>query len=310
MLSFSQNPDLKGYAFTFTPHFFNTLKFQQNQQYDPLLSFYILDEAEKEVKGLIHFTQLGDTAESQPRGPFGGFEVDPHIDDEVFVRFNEFIDSSLSDLGISKIRIIQRPDILFNEIAFDPVEMLYDLNYRIVNTDISHYVSLEDVSLKDIHPMERRNFRKARAKDYRWKLESISSLPEVYSFIERCREQNQLKVNITFEDLRRSFNRFPQKYRIFSIRYQDYLAAASITVEVSKEVMYNYLPASDKRFNKDSPNVFLLVSLYKYAKSLGYEVLDLGVSSIDGKIQTGLAEFKERMGALICEKKSFEKKLS
>ena len=247
---------------------------------------------------------------SQPNAPFGGFELDPLIDEVVFIQFHDYIQSELKAKGVKRIHIVDRPDVFWDDVTFDLQEELLALNYNVVQSEISHYVNLEEVDgLKQIHTMERRNFRKAMAKNYRWKLEAQQALPEVYSFIERCRAQQDLKVNITFEDLRKSFKVFPGKYRIFSIRHHDYLTAASITVEISKNVLYNYLPASDKRFNADSPMVFLLVSLFKYAKSLGYQILDLGISSVNGKIQTGLAEFKERMGALICERKTFEKVL-
>lgn len=310
MLNFHLNPDLTDYKLSFNPNFFNTIEFQNNQQYSPLYSFYILDTEGKNIFGMIHFTIIGEAAVSQPKGPFGGFEFDPSIDEELFVEFNAFIEIELTNLGVKKIKLVERPEVLVNEVSFEPIETLKQLNYDIVVTDISHYINLEEVNgLAQIHSMERRNFRKALAKNYRWKLESEEALPEVYSFIERCRSQNNLNVNVTFEDLNRSFNEFPGRYRIFSIRHKGYLTAASITVEVSNNVLYNYLPASDKRFKRDSPMVFLMVSLYKYARSFGYQVLDLGVSSINGKIQTGLAEFKERMGAVICEKKTLEKKL-
>ena len=310
MLDFHLNPDLKGFKTSFDTNFFNTLEFQNNQRYSPLYSFYVLNSKEEKIHGMVHFTIVGDSAVSQPKGPFGGFELDPSIVEEVFVNFNSFIEERLIKRGIKKIKLIERPEVLVNEMSFESMEVLMQLDYKVVVTDIAHYINLEEViGLKQIHPMERRNFRKALAKNYRWKLESIEALPEVYSFIERCRAQNDLMVNISFEDLKSSFNEFPRKYRIFSIRHRDYLTAASITVEVSNNVLYNFLPASDRRFKKDSPMVFLMISLYKYAKSLGYQILDLGVSSINGKIQTGLAEFKERMGAMICEKKILEKKL-
>lgn len=311
MLSYHLHPNLEGYDFGFSPTFFNKLEFQLHQSYDPLYSFYILNQSTKNVVGFVHFTQVGEFAFSQPRAPFGGFELDISVREVEFREFLAFIHDTLKGKGIKRIKIVEPPDIFGSDISFDSTEVLYEHNYQVVAADVNHYVNLDDtVGMEHIHQMERRNFRKALAKGYKWKLESLEVLPEVYSFIERCRAQNDLHVNIKFEDLNRSFKRFPGVYRIFSIRHHDYLAAASITVEANQSILYNFLPASDKRFKADSPMVFLLVSLYKYAKSLGYEVLDLGVSSIEGEIQSGLAEFKERMGALICERRILEKKLN
>jgi len=310
MLTFHFNPDIQGFSLAFTPRFFNTLQFQENQLHTPLFSFYILDVTEKKILGSIFFTRVGDSAFSQPNGPFGGFELDATIDEETFVSFHAFFESELKKIGISKIKIVEPPDIMMNDISYEPLEKLLELNYSIVVSEINHFINLDDVTdAGQIHQMERRNFRKALAKGYKWKLESADALPEVYSFIERCRHQNKLLINITYEDIDKSFRRFPGRYRIFSIRHNGYLAAVTITVEVNENILYNYLPASDKKYSTDSPMVFLLVNLYKYAKSLGYQVLDLGVSSVNGKVQTGLAEFKERMGALFCEKRTLEKKL-
>jgi len=310
MLTFHVNPDLSGYNLLFEAKFYNTFKFIQHQQYDPILSFFILDEKAKDAVCMIHFTVVGEAAFSLPKSPFGGFEYHSSVDTDVLLDFIRYIEIELIKIGICKVKITVPPEIYSDSGTTNIIGVLTDSNYKVVVSDVNHFVGLDEIEgIKQLHPMERRNFRKTLAKNYKWKLESNDNLPEVYSFIERYREQQSLKVNILYSDLVRSFKAFPGKYRIMSIRHLGYLAAVTITVEVSKDILYNYLPASDKKFKQDSPMVFLLVNLYKYAKSLNYQILDLGLSSVNGKIQTGLAEFKERMGAHICDKKIMEKAL-
>ncbi|MEQ9425614.1 MAG: GNAT family N-acetyltransferase [Cyclobacteriaceae bacterium] len=310
MLEFKRNHDLKGYSVKFPLNFYNTLKFVKHQEIEPIDTFSILNKKKKTVHGIIHFTAVGQNAFSLPKSPFGGYEFDSLVDDQIFHDFCLYVQNELKSSKFKKIKIIEAPDVYVDELNFDTLEVLKELGYETSISDINHFVNLDDVDgISLLSTMERRHFRKALAKNYRWKLESADALPEVYSFIERCREQQKLKVNISFEDLQRSFKAFPGKYRILSIRHNGYLTATSITVEVNKNIIYNYLPASDKKFKQDSPMVFLLVNLYKYAKSMNYQILDLGLSSVKGKIQTGLAEFKERMGASICEKRILEKVL-
>ncbi len=258
---------------------------------------------------MIHFTLVGEFAFSLPKSPFGGFEFHTSVDNRTLIKFTHFVEYELKKFNVRKVKIIEAPGIYRDEGASDLMNVLSSHGFKLTFSDVNHFVSLDEINaIKQLHSMERRHFRKTLSKNYKWKLESIDALPEVSSFIERCREQQHLKVNISYGDINSAFKEFPGKYRIMSVRHHGYLTAVTITVEVNRNILYNYLPASDKRFNHDSPMVFLMVNLYKYAKSLNYQILDLGVSSIDGKIQYSLAEFKERMGAHYCDKNVFEKK--
>ena len=55
--------------------------------------------------------------------------------------------------------------------------------------------------------------------------------------------------------------------------------------------------------------VLLMVSLMESLTSKGAKLLDLGLSSIDGKKQSGLYAFKKRMGAKETASLVYEKDL-
>ncbi|MDA1121810.1 MAG: hypothetical protein O2887_15195 [Bacteroidetes bacterium] len=220
MLTFHANPDLAGYKILFDPNFYNTNRFIQHQRYDPLLSFYILDEVAKEVFAMIHFTQVGEFAFSLPKSPFGGFEYDASIDRDTWINFVQFFELKLKKLNVRKIIITEAPGIYRDESTSELLDILTSQRYKVTVTDLNHFVSLEEIEgIKQLHSMERRHFRKSLAKNYKWKLESNDALPEVYSFIERCREQQDLKVNISYVDITSAFKVFPGKYRIMSVRH-------------------------------------------------------------------------------------------
>ena len=93
----------------------------------------------------------------------------------------------------------------------------------------------------------------------------------------------------------------PNAYKAYAILLNGELIAATIVVTVTDKVAYNFLPASNKKYNYLSPMAMLMICLYDHLRQSGFSNLDWGVTSIDGQIQQGLAVFKEAMGA----KKSF-----
>ena len=73
------------------------------------------------------------------------------------------------------------------------------------------------------------------------------------------------------------------------------------------KILYNYLPASIDEYKAFSPMVMIMENVYNYAKKEQYSFIDLGISSINGVLQKGLIQFKERIGGVFSEKTTFSK---
>ena len=129
---------------------------------------------------------------------------------------------------------------------------------------------------------------------------------ETYKFLAKCRLQQNLKINIDQGQFDHLLGLFPEKYMIYSVRDNNgNLAACSVIIRVNEHVAYNFLPGFDRHYNELSPLAYLQNELYDILRQQNFTFFDLGISSIDGAVQKGLATFKERMGAIKTERYSY-----
>ncbi len=140
--------------------------------------------------------------------------------------------------------------------------------------------------------------------------EAAEGLDRVYDIIEESRREQGLVPSLSKEKLRQYLDEFPQDFTLFTVKKDQTIYAATVTIRVHRNILYNFLPASPKRYHRISPTVMLMEGLYTYCQQHGYEMLDWGVSTTqDGIDQDSLIRFKERMGGIESEKWRFEKEL-
>lgn len=231
----------------------------------------------------------GKTATSQKGSPFGGVLMRNGTVDR-FAEVWEKWKTQLKQLSIKHLIIRQAPEYYTNMIT---VEKLIRQGFEVTVTDTAQYVSLQKEP--SIHLMEQRILNKKHPFDLI--LEPLENLPEVYSFLVECRKAQGLAINISAEKLTQQIGLFPSNYEIVTARKDGILASACIFCLANPQVVYYYLPGTDRDFRDQSPMVLLMDFAYKRYRELGFEVMDLGLSSIDGALQAGLFKFKERMGA-------------
>ena len=147
--------------------------------------------------------------------------------------------------------------------------------------------------------MERRRYDKAKKLGCQFSQIPLTTenVIKVHKFINQCRRQQGLSINISLDDLTGSVNAMPKVYQAFAIQLDGEMIAATIIVNVTNKVAYNYLPASDKNYHHLSPMVMLMIELYDYLRLSGFTTMDWGVTSVNGHTQQSLASFKEAMGA-------------
>ncbi|GEM_PF-6446218 len=225
--------------------------------------------------------------ESLPLAPYGGLEM---VDGFEAMTFFRFISDQLGTEGPAFIKVSE----IHND---DLADALNSAGFVKSIEDINHHVDLS--AEVPIHGMELRRKNKAVKAGCTFSVVPMTTenTPMVHQFIGRCRQQQGLEINISEDDLLKSVKAMPAHYETYVIKLDGEIIAAAVTVRVTSKIVYNYLPASDKGYNHLSPMVMLMIQLYEELKIKGYSILDWGLTSIDGHIQKGLADFKEAMGA-------------
>jgi lipid II:glycine glycyltransferase (peptidoglycan interpeptide bridge formation enzyme) len=113
------------------------------------------------------------------------------------------------------------------------------------------------------------------------------------------RNKAKIPSSIGDRELTDSFKHFPDNYSLHYVTNdRDDILAGAILVKITNTILYYFSPATNPAYSKISPMVFLLDSLYGFAKENGCQALDLGISSIGNRPQKGLIRFKDHIGGI------------
>ncbi|MEQ6120042.1 GNAT family N-acetyltransferase [Reichenbachiella sp. MALMAid0571] len=232
--------------------------------------------------------------------PYAGLSIPCKIDNKILKTFIESITKKLGSQGIKDI-IIKQPPLFAEKNQKNGLDkILKNCGFKVLSNEINHHIDLSKNNyLNSVHQMQQRKIKKCIQSGFVIKQELINSLSEIHKFIDNCRSQVGIRINISPENLFTAFQNLPHYYKLFTVRNPDnQIMAATVVVIVNDRVVYNYLPAFDRTFKIYSPLTFLTHHLVDLYKKEGYQYLDLGISSADGTPQKSLITFKERMGGI------------
>lgn len=262
--------------------------------------YYLLDTENRLIAGKVVLHPSGDGVPvSMPGAPFGSFH---HIESLPADVTEQWVRETMI-----KGAIVRHPSDIYLSAESMTGEILKKPDNAMMISDINQHIPLQDFGKGSMHPMQLRRIRKCQQAGFRCEqITEIPDLEKVYDFLRQCRIDQGLVINISEEMFLESFRQLPDHYFAFVVYDgENTLVAATVTISVTNDIMYNYLPGSLRSYNSFSPMTFLLNCLVIFMKRHHYRILDLGVSSIDGEEQTGLARFKDRMGAVRTDKLTF-----
>ncbi|WP_421764584.1 GNAT family N-acetyltransferase [Ekhidna sp.] len=250
----------------------------------------------------IPFDITPEKAISIPRSPFGSF----------FCRSNEikdaqyFIERVKDDLikhGVNNIEIIH-PSSIYH--SFISGEIIQSTGFNIEFEDINQHIDLSEDWEESIHTMQKRKLDALQSEGFEFRKMEKNEFETAHKFLSVCRQAQGLQINISWEHLNNLIMELPDAYECFGVFREDKISALCITVNVTTDIAYYYLPATSPMFRDKSPMVLLISGLVSYYRSKGFKQLDMGVSSFQGKPQETLRIFKERMGAKETVKPTFK----
>jgi hypothetical protein len=308
--SFQSGPPPSGYQPEFEISLYNEEQHRLLQSPVHWQSFYILNNNKKCVSAAIHFHVTEPLAQSPFRSPFGSFESDWEIPAEIIFEFLLFVESSLKVLGVSKVVIKNYPQVYAKNEAVLIQTFLLNRNFRVAAAEINSVIDVTDSSPADFfHRSAKKRLDKAREAGLIVKKLALENLELIYNFIHQCRTEKGYPVSMTLTDLRKTTALFPERFFIFGVFDGGDLVAASITIAVRKNILYDFYHDHAASYDHLSPVVLLVSGLYEYCQQQKFVLLDLGTSAIDGAPNFPLLHFKKTLGAKPSMKLTFEKQI-
>lgn len=298
------------YSADFQLSLFNTRAHRSLQSKEKWSEFHLVQTAKKKIVASIYFCLADGIAASPASAPFGSFELSESVSAEHLYGFIGFVELRLKEKGAKQIRIKNYPEAYNSRLHNLVTVLLFNHRYRIDNAELGACLVVDNIRLQSkIDQWERRKLRQANKAGLSFRTLSVDEFDEVYDFISACREERGQSLSMTKAQLKKVVKKLPKEFYLFGVYERNELIAASISIRVSGDVVYNFYSAHTKSSDHLSPVVLLISNLYDWAYHHKFKLVDLGTSALGGIPNFSLIDFKLRMGATPAMKLTFEKKL-
>jgi hypothetical protein len=285
---------------------FNQKEHLQLQSKTGWLVYGLRDVNSKKVLMKISFCLKDGAASSPYLAPFGGWELHGRISER---QAELLINKTIEDL---QLRGAKRMSIKSCPLDYSPfashlfLQVAKKLDFK-VHHEVSSIVAVDHKNFEQkIAPAKRQKLKNSIGR-FSFLQEKPVQLKKIYSFIETCRKERAQTLSMSYSQIKRTVELFPDDYLLFTVKEKDKLAAAAIVVRINEKILYAFYYAHAKSFDKVSPVVFLIQNLYLFAQKNKYTMIDLGTSMVDGRINQPLLHFKKSIGGVSVQKYSVEK---
>ncbi|MBU6121668.1 hypothetical protein [Hymenobacter siberiensis] len=278
----------------------------------PVLSFYLEDPAAGRTVAQLHvaFDAAAGAAHSPAQAPFGAMQLAPGLPLAALHLLLNAAETALRQRSVRRLALRGYP------FAYDPAgaatlaEALRQRHYRVALAEQNYYLDPTRDYEAHLHPSERRRLHKCRRAGLHFEQEPPFLLPAAYAFIQACRQERGQELSLPLARVQELFRRFPKEHFLFSVRQADgEWAALTVAIQVDKQVLYNFYPASPLRCNSFSPVVLLNEGLHAFARASDMAVLDLGTSTLDTGPNVSLLRFKRHLGGVAGLRLSWAREL-
>jgi hypothetical protein len=272
---------------------FNTNKYYQihktNKSLRLILSYKF------EPKAIINIVEENNRLKSPIKATFGGFEAIGKFDLEIFnsllKTFNQFIQKKYNNVEI----LITQPPFFYNKNQSVITNLLLNNKFSISGNELNHFTNIGDNSLlSKMNKTSKKKYNRLNKLDLIF--ESSKNFQLSYNLLWENRKKRGIKISMQFDSILQMLKTFPSKTFFFDLKYRHDIISSAFCVSITDNVLYVLYWGHDSKYDDLSPIVFLSNSIFDFAKNKGFKVLDIGTSSVNGKIDIGLTRFKDSIG--------------
>ena len=258
---------------------------------------------------IAFYEDEGRVFSSPKRGTFGGLGLNQPLDLHIVERFLVTIVDYLKSLGARAIHIKCAP--LSHDLALSSIVsniMLrhgatlcgHELNYDL---HVDSRPFLERIDYSNV-----KRIRKCLRMGFVTEEISTANFADAYDVIRENRERHGYPISMTMAQLAEMVALFPGRLHLFAA-YPDPLksriVAASVCLALTPTILYVFHWGDTADMGAYSPIALLASRTYEFCQRDGYELLDVGTSTLHSKPNLGLINFKRNLGFSESLKLSF-----
>jgi hypothetical protein len=272
-------------------------------------SFALYTEADS-PSAIIHVHVQDSIARSPFRSPYGSYLFSEEIPEEIVTAFIQYVENEVKKLGVESIHLKNPPEAYHQEKSNWLHDALLNTMYTIEKEESSALIPVTAMNFEGgLHTSEKKRLRKCRDEGFVVQQVSLDHLAEVYRFLLACRQLKNYSLSMTWNEIKKMAEVFPDRFILMVVMRDEKIAAATISIRITNQVVYNFYHDHDAAYDLFSPVVLLNEGLYIICQQKGLSWLDLGTSQTGEEVNESLLTFKRRLGAIASRKLTFVKNL-
>ncbi|MCS6820629.1 MAG: GNAT family N-acetyltransferase [Microscillaceae bacterium] len=247
------------------------------------------------------------------QAPFGGAIFEPTLQVEILYLFLENIENYCTQiLEAKRIYIKLYPQCYAPTQSSLLTHYLLKKGYSLDTTELNYHFDIQANGNFDqkLHHSEKRKLAQCYKQHFEFRLAKTEWLEQAYRIIYQNRERKQKPISLSLEQLQNLFVQFPHHFLLACLLDCDKaftVVSTAVLVKINSKIIYYFMPADNFDYQRFSPSILLLRYIYDWAKEQHFRILDLGISTENGKENFGLMRFKQNLGAEVSLKLTWYK---
>ena len=212
-----------------------------------------------------------------------------------------------TDNDIEIIEICQPPLIYLKHLDEKIDYALLSNDFILEGYEVCLYKETNELSY-NIRSNLKRNIKKAESSQLKFK--KINNADECFYFINNQKKIQSIPFSIEFNDFNKLNEAYPEKVQMYGVYRHDLLIAAIIMYVINEKTVLGFNWAQDKKYQEFRPSDYLLYKAIEVSYDNGFEFFDFGTTTLNGIINKGVTDFKEKFNpsAVLRKKYKYMKK--
>lgn len=253
------------------------------------------------VAATLIFYEVGEGVLASPkRGTFGGLRLHEPPEVAVVDRFLRRALGHVRELGARRLEIRSAP--LGHDLATGSVatNALLRLGFRLSASELNYELPVDQQPLEDkMSSGNRKRVRKCLREGFFATQVEPQDLPAVYALIRENRARRGFPMTMTEAQVEQMMRTFPERMSLFAVYREPArtaLCAAAVCLAVTSRIFYVLYWADAPEMEAHSPVALLASCIYEHSRREGFQLLDVGTSTVGGEPNHGLITFKRNLG--------------
>lgn len=232
--------------------------------------------------------------------PFGGFDfLGKEPDSEVMNEVCFLLKRYLIDNNFACCCITLPPLFYANTFLSKCVNALNANKFAIKYADIDHFVWVKNKSTEELISKftraARKNYNKSLQSDFTFRVNNDVDLADAYAVIQSNRNAKGFYLRLTLEEIQAVARIIPVDSFLLTNK-EDENVASAIVYHINPKIVQIIYWGHKPEFSAQNPMNYLSFKIFEYYAQNSIEVVDIGPSSSESIVFTGVCNFKESIG--------------